>query len=191
MNAMKILLLVAYVAATSTASAVTLDLSQTQLNGNTATDFSTLGSISVDVNFVSELPVTLAFVIEGGDGSMLSMDGLFGNLTQQGWAGLSVALSPGATWSVQGDVSGDFSTATAALTSPSLADVAFLGPEFSGLEFGAVDGGFNSNDWFIDVNELLPGSVINVTIAPTPVPLPAAVWLLGAALASLGVARRR
>ena len=191
MNATKALLALSSLVAAGSASAVTLDLSQSQLNGNTATDFSPLGAISIDISFVNDAPVTLALVLEAGDGSTLSMDGLFANLTQEGWTGLSVELGIGATWLSQGDVSGDFSDTTAALISPSLATISFVGPEFSGLEFGAVDGGANSVDWLIDVNELFPGSVISVTLSPTPVPLPAAVWLLGAALVPLGSLRRR
>lgn len=191
MKMTRALILTASLAVASSASAVTLDLSQSQLNGNAVTDFSSQGAISVDINFVNDSPVTLAYVYEAGDGDTLSMDGLFGNLTQVGWTSLSVSLSVGTSWAAEGDVSGDFSDALAGIVAPTLADISFVGPEFSGLEFGAVDGGFNTTDWLIDATGLLPGSVINVTVSAVPVPLPAAAWLLGAALASLGAMRRR
>ena len=190
-NTRAALVVLAATAFSGSAGAATLDLSLSQLNGNVVRDVSGPGQISVDIDFVSDTSVTLAYVIEAGDGPTLAVEGLFQNFLQEGWQNLSISLGNGATWTGTGDVSGDFSVATASLLDAARIDVLFSGPEFSGLEFGAVAGGFNTADWLIDASAFAPGSVIELTIAPTLVPLPAGVWLLLSAIGALGLARHR
>ena len=174
-------------------AAYTLDIAGSVIGDNLVIDYSTADGVSFDVEFAANEAVTLRVIRELGDtADLVNLNAVILNFSGVGWSAFSVAATDGAALASAGFLLA-LTTLEEAVVSleDGLAVASFPGDgEFSGFELGDVfDVGVQP--WLIDVSGVAPGSAFGIELTPTVVPLPAAGWLMGAALAGLGFARRR
>lgn len=167
------------------AHAATLDFSASTLNGSTVTDLGGPGSLSLEIDVRSPLPIGLAVDLEPGDGPVAFQASVF-NFLPRDLTSYVLTLSGGAVFSVLGDANDSQGRAAVVGGGTSLATIDFAIPEPVLFTIGnPVASG--AQDWQIDVSGVTSGS-FGLTLA---VPEPAPAILLAMASAAGALARRR
>lgn len=171
------------VLACSPASA--LILLNTNTSGNSvATDYSTPGLLSFDVDFNDRSPITLAYTVEAADLlAPITFNAIFRNLTGLGQNSYGLSLS-GGSFDTVGSVTRFFGGSTALSGTPQNVALNFNTPEFFDVQLGnPLGNNALANDWLLNLSGLQPGSTFSITAT---VPEPSAYALMFGALGLLG-----
>lgn len=185
----------ALMAMTGGAQAYTIDIGGSVLGGNGVSDYSGLDTISFDIDYASNTPVSISLVRQAGDtANAISLSSIINNLSGFGWSALQVEVSGNATLAQVGTAFGYAGLTEAAThTVEGITRIVFSLPETAGVEIGNPFGALGVDPWVIDVSGLAAGGRFSIEFAPSvaEVPVPAAAWLMGSALFGLGTLRRR
>jgi len=176
-------LLVATIAFAPGARAAFLDLAASDLGGNTV-DFSSPGpgQLAIDPDFTTATPMSLAIVLEPGDGASIAWNALVDNLTGEVWNAFEIEvvgafLQAGSATANAGVVSGILASSAQA------AAVHFDPAEPAGLDLGAVFG--SGEDWTVVGAE---GGFL-LRFRPVAVPEPGTLGAIGIGLVALAARR--
>lgn len=180
----------ALAAAVPPASAATIDLANSQLNGLAVTDLSRPGQLAFDASIREGNPLSLRVVLEAGDlGAPLAFEASLSNADfLRNLGGLTLSLA-GATFASFGDVTPFFSAVQSSSLMPSSLSLTFSSPgEPAGVDLGGV-APFAGRDFTIGTTGRAAGDAFALSIQ---VPEPASMTLmLGALLGLAGLSRRQ
>lgn len=180
-------------AGASVAGAASVDFGSSNLNGNGAIDNSAVGLLSLSVDVTNFAPIDLSIVLDGSEqGGSIGFNGDFAVNTASPSAipGYRIELlTPGAVFSVVGDVVDSFGGAVATSGTPSAQDLAFAPAEDLFFFVGDVPFGGTTN-WTISTLALAPG-VDRLEVRLTAIPEPGTALLMGLGLAGLIVGGRK
>jgi hypothetical protein len=173
----------------SGASAASINLGGSSLNGNTLLDLSTDGQLSFDLDLANFSTIALQVDLSAADqlAGTISWNAIFANLSALNLGSYFISIA-GADITLVGDLTDTFQTPIAGLvTTPGSALISFPGAgEAAGFELGNPLG-LTTTDWELS-NFLGPSFSMNLT--GSPVPEPASVLLLAVAAAALALRRR-
>lgn len=185
---LKTLLAAAALAALSPAGAATFTGAVTQ-DGSVVADYSAIGLVSFDIDFMGLAPVTLNYSVSADDLTMpLEWSAILRNLAGTGFDGYVVTLG-GGSFAEAGTVTRQFGGSTSVSMVGSEASFGFTPPEYLDIEVGNALGSTPATlNWVF--GGLAAGDSLAITV--TPVPEPGTWGLMAAGLGMVGwLARRR
>jgi hypothetical protein len=177
-------------AATLPAQALTFEGAVTQ-GATVATDYSTLGLLSFDLDLANGSPAVLSWRIDDEDLlAPIAFNAVIRNYTGAGLQGLTLTLDRGGFASV-GSVTRQFGGAASSVTgSGATRTVTFATEEFLDVELGNPLGQAGRQDWTLGQAGLQVGDRFSLTVSAVPELGQYALLLAG--LAGIGwLARRR
>lgn len=166
-------------------------LSLTGVSGDAAsvTDYSSVGLLSVDIDFDAVGAVTMSFAIDVADVAGMGVDfnAMLRNFTGVGLSAYQLSLDSGSF--VAGSVTRQFGGATQVSVNGGTAVLRFDPLEYLDVEVGDPFGTSNPIDWQID--GLAAGTTLNLTVSAVPEPGTYALLLGGLSLVGLAARRRQ
>jgi hypothetical protein len=190
----KLLAALALSALATTQASAALYLGATGGAGHTVTDYSESGLISFDLDLANKSPISLNYQLTAADIGSLAFNAILRNYTGTGIDHFSFRLTSG-TFDFLGTVTRSFggTSSVSLYDAGATAQIAFSSPEYLDVPIGNPGGtGAGQVDWSILTSSLQAGDQLSLSIAPSAVPLPAALPLMLAGLGALQlVARRR
>jgi hypothetical protein len=156
--------------------------------GTVATDYSSTGLVSFDLDFATLAPATLRYSVSADDLTMpLEWNAMLRNLASAGFDAYVVDLSAG-SFALAGSVTRQFGGSTVVNTAGSQAQLLFTPQEFLDVEIGNALGTTPAVvNW--ELAGLNPGDTLAITV--TPVPEPGTWGLMAAGLGLVGWLRQR
>ena len=189
---MKLTALFAFIAAFALSGAANAAYLSSTTGANPVEDFSTAGSVAVNLDLQDAGSTTMNFVLQADDlQGPLYFDALVRNLTGAGLNRFSFSLQ-GIRFAGNGagTVSPAFGSIGAIDAGPGAALISFATPEYAEFQFGDATGLPGAADWLLDTAGLQAGDSFSITAA-VPEPSSAALVLPMLCMGLLVAARRR
>jgi hypothetical protein len=187
---MKLTKLLAFAAALSLSCTANAALLSASSGSNPATDYSSAGAVSFDLDLENFSAKRLTFTLEDADLlGPLSFDALVRNLAGVGLQRFTFSLQ-GIRFAAPGTVTPAFGSIKRVDSGDSGAGISFAAPEYAEFQFGDVFGNAGASDWLLDTTGLRAGDTFTIT-ATVPEPSSAALVLPMLCMAGLMAARRR
>ena len=188
-HSLNILALTALLYAAAPAQALTFEGAVTQ-GATVATDYSTIGQLSFDLDLANGSPAVLSWRVDDEDLlAPIAFNAVIRNYTGAGLQGLVLTLDRGTFGSV-GSVTRQFGGDWAVTGSGAVRTITFTPEDYLDVELGNALGGAGKTDWTLAQAGSQVGDRFSLTVSA--VPEPSQVALLLAGLGAVGwVARRR
>ena len=163
-------------------------------NGQDAGNYSGGNTILLRAKFTSDKPINFDVLVEESDGSSLTLEGSYGNVSGSSWSGFDVALSGGATWQEISSIFPEEEIASIRVSDDSstvetLFDLQLDSPGI--IQLGSAQA--VEEQWVISIKDVAPGNQFQIVLQPVKVnvPEPGIIALMSLGVVGMGFARRK